>query len=62
MSVPLTADGSPDTPRMLFQATNAIDFEPSAEGSRFLVQLEEPAVEPPVRLLINWQARLNAQR
>ena len=48
--------------RILFQATNAIDFEPSADGSRFIVQIEEHASEPPVHLLINWPARLRAER
>lgn len=50
------------TPRMLFQAADAVDYEPAPDGSRFLVQLEEGANDPPVHLLINWQARLRGER
>ncbi|MDQ6803337.1 MAG: hypothetical protein M3041_21250 [Acidobacteriota bacterium] len=42
---------------MLFQAAEAMDFEPAPDGSRFLVQLEERSLDPPVHLMINWPAR-----
>jgi len=58
MSVPLAGNGTPGVPRMLFQASEALDFEPVADGSRFLMQLEERPLDPPVHLLINWPARL----
>jgi dipeptidyl aminopeptidase/acylaminoacyl peptidase len=45
-------------PRMLFQAADAVDYEPSPDASRFLLQLEEGSSEPPIHLLINWPARL----
>ena len=60
MSVPVEPNGAFGSPRMLFQASNAIDFEPSPDGSRFLVQLEERSLDPPVHLLINWPSRLAA--
>lgn len=33
------SDGQPSTgaPRILFQAVDAVDFEPAADGSRFLL-------------------------
>lgn len=61
MAVPIEPGGSFGAPRMLFQASNAIDFEPAPDGSRFLVQLEEPSLDPPVHLLMNWPSRLNTQ-
>ena len=48
--------------RMLFQAADASDFEPSADGARFLVQLEERRAERTVQLLVNWPARLRIQK
>jgi eukaryotic-like serine/threonine-protein kinase len=62
MSVPMNGGSAAGPPRMLFQATGAIDFEPSADGSRFLTQLEQRTTEPVVHLLINWPARLSAER
>jgi eukaryotic-like serine/threonine-protein kinase len=56
MSVPF--DGTFGNPRMLFQAADAITFEPDASGERFLVHLDEGKGEAPVNLLINWQGRL----
>jgi dipeptidyl aminopeptidase/acylaminoacyl peptidase len=61
MSIPMSAGVSTGAPRMLFQAVDAVDFEPAADGSRFLTQLEERSTDPPVHLLINWPARLRAQ-
>jgi eukaryotic-like serine/threonine-protein kinase len=60
MVVPITAGVSTAASHMLFQAAEAVDFEPAADGSRFLVQLEERSPEPPVHLLINWPSRLVA--
>jgi Tol biopolymer transport system component len=50
-----------DVPRILFQAAEAIDFEPSNDGTRFLTQLAQRTTEPPVHLLINWPARLRSE-
>jgi Tol biopolymer transport system component len=60
MVVPVSADFA--VPRMLFQAADAADYEVAADGTRFLVQLVERSSEPPVHLLVNWLARLRAQR
>ncbi|MDP9360593.1 MAG: serine/threonine-protein kinase [Acidobacteriota bacterium] len=60
MVVPISGGVSTAAPHMLFQAADAVDFEPAADGSRFLVQLEERSTEPPVHLLINWPSRLVA--
>ena len=46
---------------MLFQSGDLVEFEPAADGSRFLVQLEERTSDPPVHVLINWPERLSAQ-
>ncbi|HEX7707395.1 MAG TPA: protein kinase [Thermoanaerobaculia bacterium] len=56
MTVPF--DGSFGNPRMLFQASDALTFEPDATGERFLVHLAEGTREAPVNLLINWRERL----
>ncbi len=61
MTVAMSGGVSAAPPRLLFQASAAIDFEPAPDGSRFLVQLEQRSVDPPVHLLINWPARLSAQ-
>jgi Tol biopolymer transport system component len=61
MSVPVEPSGALGAPRMLFQASNTVDFQPAADGSRFLVQLDERSLDPPVHLLINWPSRLNSQ-
>lgn len=58
MTVPINADGSAGTPGILFQASGAVDYEPVADGTRFLVQLEERSNEPVVKILVNWPARL----
>jgi hypothetical protein len=47
-------------PRVLFQAADAADFEVNADGTRFLMHL--PERREPVHLLVNWLARLRAQR
>jgi Tol biopolymer transport system component len=62
MSVPMKGGLAAGPPRMLFQATGAIDFEPSADGARFLMQIEQRTTEPVVNLLINWTARLRAMQ
>ena len=61
MRVAMSDGTSTSAPTILFHATNAVDFEPSRDGSRFLTQIEERTTEPTVHLLINWPARLNAQ-
>jgi len=61
MTVAMSGGASAAPPRLLFQASEAIDFEPAPDGSRFLVQLEQRSLDPPVHLLINWPARLSAQ-
>jgi hypothetical protein len=48
--------------RMLFQAADLVNFEPSTDGSRFLAQFEERSNEPPVHLLINWPALLRGEK
>jgi Tol biopolymer transport system component/tRNA A-37 threonylcarbamoyl transferase component Bud32 len=59
MVVPISGGASTAAPHMLFQAIDAVDFEP-AENGAFVVQLEEHSIEPPVHLLINWPSRLVA--
>jgi Tol biopolymer transport system component len=61
MSVAMNGGEAAAAPRMLFQAPDAVDFEPAHDGSRFIVQLEEHTSNPPVHLLINWPARLRAE-
>jgi Tol biopolymer transport system component len=56
MTVPFS--GSFGTPRLLFQNSAAGDFEPSPDGSRFLMQVQERSTAPSVHLLINWQSAL----
>lgn len=53
MVVPISVGVSTAAPRLFFQAADAVDFEPAADGSRFVVQLEERSSEPPVHLLMN---------
>jgi eukaryotic-like serine/threonine-protein kinase len=48
-------------PRSVFQTADIVDFEPAADGNRFIAQIEERSTEPPVHLLTNWPARLRAQ-
>lgn len=48
-------------PRMLFQATAAVDYEVAADGTRLLVHLAERPNQPPLHLLLNWRARLRVQ-
>ncbi|MCA1559658.1 MAG: protein kinase [Acidobacteria bacterium] len=40
----------------------AVDFEIAADGTRFLLHLEERTTEPPVHLLLNWRARQGGQQ
>jgi Tol biopolymer transport system component len=61
MSVSMKGGSAAGPPRMLFQATGAIDFEPQADGSRFVMQLEQRTTEPVVHMLINWPARLRSE-
>jgi eukaryotic-like serine/threonine-protein kinase len=42
------------TPRMLFQAADAMNFEVAPAGDRFLVQLRERSGQPDIQLLVNW--------
>jgi Tol biopolymer transport system component len=60
MVVPVS--GEFGVPRILFQAADAVDYEVAADGTRFLVQMVERSSEPPVHLLVNWPARLGAQK
>ena len=59
MVVPVASSGF-GVPRVLFQVADAADFEVNADGTRFLVHL--PERREPVHLLVNWLARLPAQR
>ncbi len=61
MSVSMDGGVSTGSARMLFQSADLVEFEPVADGSKFLVQSEERTSDPPVHVLINWQARLNAR-
>ncbi len=51
-------NGTPDTTHMLFQSVDLTDFDPAADGSRFLVQLQERSRDTSVHLLLNWQSLL----
>ena len=62
MAAPVRGNLDVGTPRLLFQAADAADSEPAADGSRFIVQLEERSSDPPVHLLINWPARLRNEK
>jgi Tol biopolymer transport system component len=61
MTAPIRGSLDAGTPRMLFQAADAVDYEPTTDGSRFIVQLEERSTDP-VRLLVNWPERLRHER
>ncbi len=61
MSAAMNGGRTVGSPRGLFQTAEIEDFEPTADGNRFIVQIEERSSEPPVHLLINWPARLGAQ-
>lgn len=54
----IAVDRSFAAPRLLFHAPTASDFEPAPDGSRFLAQLQPRSTAPAVRLLVNWQRRL----
>jgi Tol biopolymer transport system component len=62
MSVPVAADGTPGEPQLLFTVANAVDFDPSSDGTRLLVQVADQSSEPVVHLLINWPGRLTNAR
>ncbi|HEX8408817.1 MAG TPA: protein kinase [Thermoanaerobaculia bacterium] len=49
-------------PRVLFHAPKAVSFEPSPDGTRFLVQMQEQTGQPEIQLLINWTALLEPAR
>ena len=49
-------------PRMLFQAGGMADYEVAPDGTRFLAHLQDRSNDPPLHLLVNWLARLGAQR
>jgi len=61
MAVPLSAGTVAGSPHVLFQAVDAVNFEPAADGSRFIVQIEQRPNDPVIQLLINWPARLRSQ-
>ena len=59
MSVPF--EGAPGAPRMLFQAVNIVDYDPAADGARFLVQLQDRSRDTDVHLLANWKSLLQSE-
>lgn len=59
MAVHIATDGMPSTPHALFQAAELVNFDVAPDGSRFLTQLEQRSVSPPIHLLLTWQARLH---
>lgn len=59
MSVAMNGGAPASTPRMLFQSTDIVEFEPAADGSKFIIQFEERTSDPPVHVLNNWPARLS---
>ncbi|HVS32191.1 MAG TPA: hypothetical protein VMS98_12140, partial [Thermoanaerobaculia bacterium] len=54
------ANGVFGAPQLLFQAVDAVHFEPAADGSRFLVQFEQRSNAGSINLLINWPSQLKA--
>lgn len=60
MVVDVGPGGQTSAPRMLFQAERIVGFEPSGDGSRFLVHHASHSSGAEVRLLMNWPARLAA--
>ena len=56
--VDATSGRTAGTPRMLFQASDALTFEVAPEGDRFLVQMQERSGQPDVQLIVNWPAVL----
>ncbi|MCA1561074.1 MAG: serine/threonine-protein kinase [Acidobacteria bacterium] len=58
----VTVSGEFGVPRMLFQALGAVDYELAADGTRFLMHLEERSGDPPLHLLLHWRARLGGQQ
>jgi Tol biopolymer transport system component len=54
----VAVDGAYGEPKLLFQTNRAVTFEPAADGSRFLLQIEERPNEPGIQILLNWPARL----
>ena len=46
------------TPRLLFQASDAVTFEVAPESDRFLVQMQERTGQPDVQLIVNWPSVL----
>jgi eukaryotic-like serine/threonine-protein kinase len=50
------------SPRVLFVAPDAVDFEPAPDGSRFLAQVEQRTAEPPIHLMVNWTEKLRKDR
>lgn len=59
-SAPVDATGgrTVGTPRLLFQAGDAVTFEVAPGGDRFLVQMQERTGQPDVQLIVNWPAVL----
>ena len=48
------------TPRVLFEVSEAINFEPAVDG-RLLVQLLQRSSEPPTQILVHWPERLQME-
>jgi serine/threonine protein kinase/Tol biopolymer transport system component len=57
MTSVIDGEGNVVQATMLFQAAEAVDFEPDADGSRFLVQRDDGPREPAIHLLVNWASR-----
>ena len=53
MSIPF--DGTFGTPSLLFEAANAVAFEPATDGRRFLMQIDERRNETSLHILVNWE-------
>ena len=63
MAVPikLGATVEPGIPQELFASAGIIDFAPSPDGQRFLVNVPaggEGATAPPITVVLNWTAGL----
>lgn len=61
MSVTMRGGAAAGAPKMLFQANDLVDFEPTANGSRFLAQIQRRPLDPPVHLLVSWRARIEGR-
>ena len=53
MSIPF--DGTFGAPSLLFEAANAVAFEPATDGRRILMQIDERRNETSLHILVNWE-------